>query len=583
MMHNPFFGSSSPPELAEEIPETIFLGLPPLFILPTHLALEKLHDIENRFIDHGGKLTYDISEAKVILGNIAQKKRAVLELRSRGIWTEEIPMIPALESVDSQGSNERPLKRRKTEAVQSTIDEEIEVVGLKNQSPQEEGIKENRSEPATSFFQDSEDSNVITLLKLEWLDNSIAAGKPLSHASFVVYSGQKIPPPVSASLARSPSHEIPKQILQRAMGDAASQPMPVSPSQFRPHRSREHRAGSSSQRLPPPTLYRQTTSENDDEVPPPPEPDWVRDQILYACMRSAPLHPPNEKFIAQLLKIRRIRELTLDEIGVRAYSTSIASLAAYPHVIRRPTEILALPGCDMKIANLFAEFQQHGGSNDDDGKVSAADALDSDPALRVLNHFNDIWGVGAKTAREFYYHRGWKDLDDIVEHGWNTLSRVQQIGVKFFDEFQDGVSRKESESIAAIVRHHANQVRPETGEEIECILVGGYRRGKEISGDVDLILTHHDDEITRNLIVDVVASLETDLYITHTLSLHLTSTLREQQTLPFRGDETGKHFDTLDKALVVWQDPKFDHGESNAGQDPNKNKKIQILIDELTL
>jgi DNA polymerase IV len=304
-------------------------------------------------------------------------------------------------------------------------------------------------------------------------------------------------------------------------------------------------------------------------------------------MRSAPLHPPNEDFISQLVKIRRIRELTLDEIGVRAYSTSIAAIAAYPYIIRRPSEILSLPGCEAKIANLFSEFQQHGGCNDtdEDGNVAAANALETDPVLRILDTFNRIWGVGAKTARDFYYHRGWRDLDDIVEHGWNSLSRVQQIGVKFFEEFQEGVSRRESETIAKAIRRHANKVRPEGDNQVECIIVGSYRRGKELSGDVDVILTHRDEDVTHSLVVDVVASLEAELYVTHTLSLHLTSSHREQQTLPYRGDETGKHFDSLDKALVVWQDPNFDDLKSAEYQDinnrkknPNPHRRVDIII-----
>jgi DNA polymerase IV len=303
---------------------------------------------------------------------------------------------------------------------------------------------------------------------------------------------------------------------------------------------------------------------------------------LYACLRSAPLHTPNADFISQLIKIRRIRELTLDEIGVRAYSTSIATLSAYPHVLKRPSEVLALPGCDVKIANLFSEFQQHGGCNhtDENGVVAAADALDTDPTLSVLNMFNKIWGVGAKTAREFYY-KGWRDLDDIVEYGWNSLSRVQQIGVKFFDEFEAGVSRKESETIAEIVGRHARRVRPDAGD-IDCIIVGGYRRGKEISGDIDIILSHRDESVTRNLIVDVVSSLEKEAYITHTLSLHLTSTNREQSTLPYRGEDTGKHFDSLDKALVVWQDPFFESADAGdvggRKRNPNPHRRVDIII-----
>lgn len=299
---------------------------------------------------------------------------------------------------------------------------------------------------------------------------------------------------------------------------------------------------------------------------------------MYACMRSAPLHPPNEEFINQLVKIRKIRELTLDEIGVRAYSTSIAAIAAYPYELRSPVEILSLPGCDTKIANLFVEFRNsntttatssssgNSSSVDDTTRkgrvIKAAEALDTDPALSTIHQFYNIWGVGAKKAREFYYQRQWRDLDDVVEHGWNTLSRVQQIGVKYYDEFLAGIPRAEVSGIANIIHKHAQLVRPDCdydGRGIECILVGGYRRGKEIQGDIDIVLSHRDERVTKNLVVDILASLESEGWVTHTLALHMTSSNREQQTLPFHGDPGVHHFDSLDKALVVWQDPHFEN------------------------
>lgn len=573
--------SSSQGECAEAGLESIFSEQPPTFILPTHLTLEKLHEVEESLIECGGKLTYDIAEASLILGKIGQKKRASLELRSHGIWTEENS-----EPRKSSNKPERPpAKRRKTENTSSAVHIGAEVIDLSTESEgEEDGGKSWHGPSRHAVPSVSAGSNTVTVLNLDWLNQSIKAGKALHHGPFMVYRGTKSVTGSQIPSAKTRVERLPSQILERAKSDALQKPPSVSPGQFHVRRSKEPPDGTPSQRHPP-TLYRQTTSEHDESVTVPPQPDWVRDQVPYACMRSAPLHPPNEDFISQLVKIRQIRELTLDQIGVRAYSTSIAALAAYPYIIQRPSEVLSLPGCEAKIANLFGEFQRDGGCKhtDDDGNVAAADALETDPVLRVLNTFYQIWGVGAKGARQFYHQRGWRDLDDVVEHGWGSLSRVQQIGVKFYDEFQDGVPRAESESIANVVRSHANRVRPGI-EGIECIIVGGYRRGKEVSGDVDIILTHDEDAVTRNLVLDIVSSLEAEKYVTHTLSLHLTSTHREQQTVPFHGDETGKHFDALDKALLVWQDPNFDEVESKDGaspsrhQNPNTHRRVDIII-----
>jgi DNA polymerase IV len=544
---------------------------PAVFVLPTHLALEELHQIEEQLVQHHARLTYDISEAQLILGKIAHKKRAALELRSRGLWTEEIPLQTA--------TSEPPTKRRR---IHGETQARVEEVDLSTETEgEEDGVRSKhdsrrhlKKPPSAAGLPDAADT--ISVAKLEWFTQCLSSNALLPIGPYIVYQARKTarpPPPPSVSAS--------SDILQRAKQDAAA-------------RRADSSAPSSSQR-PPPKLYRQTTSENDEAAPLPPAPAWVTNHIVYACQRSAPLHPPNEGFIEQLQAIRQIRELTLDEVGVRAYSTSIAAIAAYPYEFRRPSEVLTLPGCDAKIAHLLAEYQAS-----ETRTLAAAKALTTDPELRVLHEFSQIWGVGPKTAREFYYARGWRDLDDIVEHGWAGLSRVQQIGVKYYDEFRRGIPRGEVEAIARVVHRHANAVRPEAaydGRGVECILVGGYRRGKEISGDVDLILTHRDEAVTRNLVVDVVGSLEAEGWVTHTLALNLTTSARDQQPLPFRGESAGAHhFDSLDKALVVWQDPRFDDPQVEEGKgkgkgqeeeeqeaarrkrNPNPHRRVDIII-----
>ncbi|BCS26329.1 type-X family DNA polymerase [Aspergillus puulaauensis] len=562
--------------------------IPPIFVLPTHLTLDALHQAEEILIQHGARLTYDVSEATLILGKVGQKKRAALELRSRGIWTEEVAPTPT-PTPEPGSAVEPPVKRRRigtatnaaaAEEVYLSTEDESEEDGVRGRQPaaqlkHPQLTTSERTVPSASQFQKDKNKGTIRVVRLEWLTECAEAQEFLAVDPFMVYCARKIERPATKKDKDTATSQA---ILDRAKQDASFK-VPFSTTTTSP-RSRQRDAvssGGSSQRQPP-KLYRTTTSENEEAEPLPPPPEWVQNHVLYACMRSALLDTPNERFIQQLIKIRTIRELNLDEIGVRAYSTAIATIAAYPYEIRRPSQVLSLPGCDHKIANLFSEFK-----STENGTLAAAEALDKDSDLVTLNHFLNIWGVGPKTARDFYYARQWRDLDDIVEHGWNSLSRVQQIGVKYYDEFLLDIPRDETESIANTVRKHANATRPNAsydGRGVECIIVGSYRRGKPVSHDVDLILTHRDESITHNLVVDVVASLEEEGWITHTLALHLTTSNRNQQPLPYRGDSDGKnHFDSLDKALVVWQDPTPTHQpKERTNNNNNPHRRVDIII-----
>lgn len=247
-------------------------------------------------------------------------------------------------------------------------------------------------------------------------------------------------------------------------------------------------------------------------------------------------------------------------------------------------EVARLPGCGTKIAELWHEWREA-------GRLREADEAQADPKLSVIHMFYDIWGVGDKTAREFYkkgelrqvksltdadHVAGWRGLDDVVEYGWDSLSRVQQIGVKFYDEFKLKIPRTEVESIANTILQHARKFSP----NYHMVIVGGYRRGKQGSGDVDVILSHPDESATLHFIEKLVVSLEKSDRITHTLTLSNHNSERGQRPLNWKGNEfRGSGFDTLDKALVVWQEPdEGDKGKSSGQPSGRPHRRVDIIL-----
>ncbi|EGY23135.1 DNA polymerase lambda [Verticillium dahliae VdLs.17] len=292
----------------------------------------------------------------------------------------------------------------------------------------------------------------------------------------------------------------------------------------------------------------------------PPIPAFLR--TTYSCQRPTPANPPNNEFVEALKEIRTTRKLLGDEIGVRAYSTAIATVAAYPYAIS--TSPARLPGCGSKIAELYHQWKTT-------GSLGEIDSSQQEARLPVFRLFYNIWGVGDTTAREFY-KKGWRDLDDLVEYGWDRLSRVQQIGVKYYDEFLQPIPRHEVEAIAATILRQAQEIEP----GFQLTIVGGHRRGKKSSGDVDVILSHADEDATYRFIERLVASLEKAQFITHTLTLSTHNSERGQKPLTWKADTArtkGAGFDTLDKAMVVWQEP----GSKDSASD-RPHRRVDIII-----
>lgn len=280
-------------EMAKSLP------FPRIYLLPTHLEPQELHYFE----DAVSSLTYDIHEAELIVGKISRPARAEFELRRRKL-------------------NVRLRPERDGQSTTASI------------SPGPVGALQEYPGPKRRKIVDAQHSNYqavenkrIQVLKLSWLIDCLAQRKILPVDNYLLLEGYKITPLIP-NVALNDGHDpsYAGKILERATMDTApntSTQAALSPSRFKVDPIVH------SQDTPPP-LVRETTSEH--EVKMPGIPDFLH--TTYSCQRPTPLNSPNDDFILELKKIRTLRILQGDQIGVRAYSTSIATIAAYPHLIK---------------------------------------------------------------------------------------------------------------------------------------------------------------------------------------------------------------------------------------------------------
>jgi len=280
--------------------------LPSIFLLPTRLSPEERHELEEKI----PTITYNAAEAEVIVGKVRQKARAEFELRRLKLDFEEVKTVRSPSPSPSPSSPRA--KRIKTsddrgpDAESSTTSDD------------------DKGTPTPKTRSVGASGPTIKVVRLDWLHESLKQGSVLPLDNYLVYEAREVaPPPTPVSSAKSP----PADILKRAEAEAAAQPVPNYSSRFS-RRNRDVHGGAPSKR---PALVKETTSEHDAATQLPPIPDFLH--TTYSCQRPTPVHAPNDPFIEELKKIRTTRVLTDDKIGVRAYSTSIASVAAYPYTL----------------------------------------------------------------------------------------------------------------------------------------------------------------------------------------------------------------------------------------------------------
>ncbi|KAI3400172.1 hypothetical protein diail_4057 [Diaporthe ilicicola] len=559
--------------------------VPLIYLLSTRLTSDELRQLREGV---GGiaRTTQVASEADFIVGKsktdpepklklqngkltlnstVSQRLRAQFELRALKLSSEE-----ALPSSSDEPCSTPRAKRRKLSNTDDYASRSSSVEGPENDHTQHQ---ETQSRASAEW-----NGRTRKVVKLAWIQDSLLKGSLVDHKEYLVYTAHKAPATRAIQPLKVVESPETQGLPQRAQQVAAPfQTSAPSHSPFRRHRDGKH------QRHKTPPLLAQSTTEEKAIADLPPIPDALH--TSFACQRSTVVHPPNETFIEKLKEVRELRSITGDKVGVRAYSTAIASLSAYPYRLQSPagkplsahllptwqllimySEVQRLPGCNDKLAFLFAEFQNL-------GELSEIRKAASDEKMAAIRIFNNIFGVSAVTA-EGFYRKGWRDLDDIIDYGWKTISRSQQIGVKYFEEFLAKIPRREIECIAETVLQHATRLRV----GFKLTIVGGYRRGKLMSGDVDLMLSHPDEQATHGFIEKLVISLENDKFITHTLTLSTHNSERGQRPTNFQQSVSGgTGFDTLDKALVVWQDPHFDSTAAGS-KNTNLHRRVDILI-----
>jgi DNA polymerase IV len=535
---------------------------------------------ELRALERDLDVVFNINEAQLVLGDVTTKGRANFELRKLGVWTTDVTDL--VEEGVSSGKDLLPVRKRRKVVnipegkVVINLDSSTDS-GTESESDQRRRKTPLRVQPLESSSPRYEEGlgstklgDSIEVLNLNWYNDSVREGKLLSHKPYLVYKGKIIPKPKSE--ARPAKGESPTKIFARAKADPQSTPPPTG---FRRHHRGISEIHSQVSQGRPHLLPQETTAEHEYVENLPPVPEYLTPGS-YACQRPTPLHPPNEAFIAQLRMIKKKREYMGEtEAGYayysRSYEGAIATIAAYPHTLTSAHELIKLPHCGTRFAALFHEWKET-------GMTKEVEDLATDEKFQSIDIFMGIFGVGDKTAREFYA-KGWREMDDIIEFAWDSLTAEQMIGTKFYDDFQKRIPRPEAEKIAKHVLSEARKIHP----GFEMVICGGYRKGKPDCGDVDIVLSNREESATSNFLYEFLLDLTDEGSVTHTLRWTMRNSERGQTPVTPVKVRAGGGFDTLDHAFVVWQDQDWPTKEADLAADPkyknpNPHRRVDIII-----
>ncbi|GLH06516.1 Uncharacterized protein GBIM_12007 [Gryllus bimaculatus] len=187
----------------------------------------------------------------------------------------------------------------------------------------------------------------------------------------------------------------------------------------------------------------------------------------------------NSELVAELSKVAKSYRSLGDVYRSRNYTSAISIIQKYPKEIKSYEEALSIKGISERMATKIGEIIET-------GDLRKTAELIGNEKMKIVDLFTQIWGVGPATA-DSWFRQGHRTLEDVKTRC--SLNRMQQIGVKYFDDFQKPIPRHEVEEICAKV----TQVAQSIDSRIKTEICGSYRRGKLLCGDVDIVVFEHNE------------------------------------------------------------------------------------------
>ncbi|XP_014204780.1 DNA polymerase beta [Copidosoma floridanum] len=206
------------------------------------------------------------------------------------------------------------------------------------------------------------------------------------------------------------------------------------------------------------------------------------------------------------------RNVNKNVFKYNAYRKASNTLAGLPERVKSGKEAKKLPGIGDKIAKKIDEFL-------DTGKLRKLEDIRKDESNVAINLLTRITGIGPAKAKELV-NAGITTIEDLKKNQ-DKLTHHQKIGLKYFEDFETKIPREEIEALESVVKKSITDI----DKDYIVTICGSYRRGKQQSGDIDVLLTHpsytsESKEAKKHstLLKSVVKKLEDEKLITDTIS-----------------------------------------------------------------
>ncbi|XP_078269003.1 DNA nucleotidylexotransferase [Rhinoraja longicauda] len=289
----------------------------------------------------------------------------------------------------------------------------------------------------------------------------------------------------------------------------------------------------------------------------------------YACQRKSTLDNKNKIFTDTLELLAENCEFNENAGFFVTYSraTSVLKSLAYP--ITGMNDLDGLPCIGEQTRVIIEELLE-------EGVCSQVESLLCDEKYRARKLFTGVFGVGVKTADK-WYGLGFRTLKEIKATKDLKFTKMQRAGFLYYEDILQAVRKAEAEAVIRIIEDIVCKCTPDA----KVTLTGGFRRGKEVGHDVDLLISCLEDGNEEGLLHKALNKLDLQGLL---LFSDVVEATMEKRQLPSRKYDAMDHFQKcflilkLDKRLVDKRDLGLASGPAVRPTDEGTEDENKTMI-----
>lgn len=212
----------------------------------------------------------------------------------------------------------------------------------------------------------------------------------------------------------------------------------------------------------------------------------------------------NSEFKDVLLKLSSIMKNKGETFRASAYKKAYNTINSIDTPIKDFSELKGKPNIGNSILNKLKEYQNKG----------TLDIIQNENNSPMLA-FTQIYGVGAKKAKELIEKNKITTIEELKQNT-HLLNDVQKKGIKYYDDILKRIPRSEIQLYEKKFQNIFNNLNTYIINNGNFEIVGSYRRKKDTSGDIDVIITADKNE--TQVYHDCINALISSKIIIETLS-----------------------------------------------------------------